>query len=110
MRHLSGLVSVRSGPLYPLACPFPDEGNHVPSSVLERRRLRWGRLAVLAMAVVVLVISFDVGSTVVQAVSALPNVSNLVKTLAMGNGSTVYDLKGKKVAVCMDPSAASSFR
>lgn len=51
------------------------------------------------MAVVVLVISFDVGSTVVQAVSALPNVSNLVKTLAMGNGSTVYDLKGKKVAV-----------
>ncbi len=64
----------------------------------ERRRMRWGRLALLASFAVGAASIALVGRIVLEATAHMPSVTNLVTAMDRSPSSLVYDSTGKVVA------------
>ncbi|MCL6563275.1 MAG: PBP1A family penicillin-binding protein [Firmicutes bacterium] len=77
----------------PAAGAAPRTGKKGP-----RRRIRWGRVALLTILVLFLVGMGTAGVVAYQALRGLPPIQNLVTLSAAGQDSVVYDRYGQPVA------------
>lgn len=82
--------------------PAPPRGTApapAGSSKKARRKVRWGRVALLAVGAVAAAGIAGATVTVVRAVSGLPSVESLVSAGNLNQNSVVYDINGQEVAV-----------